>query len=136
MMNLKLSAIMAAFFSRLSSLPVSSLVGGRIYNHVPQTTPTFPYVRYFLASSVDWSDKVAQGLEQEVQVSIWSTEKGDLQVSTIADAVIGVMHNAELALPEGQQNILAQHISTTIFDESDGVTHHAVVRIKLISTST
>lgn len=135
-MNLKMSNVLRAMFERLSTdASVVALVGNRVFNHVPQTTPVFPYIRFFAVTNADWSSKGDQGLDQEFQIDIWSQQRGDLLVAEIADAVIAATHNLTLTLPAGELSVMLQHLQTLFLVESDGITHHGVVRLRQLATS-
>ena len=121
--------MLAAVYAQLQAdVPLVTLVGGRIYNHVPQDTP-FPYVRVRLDAMAEWDTKQDFGYNGDVYCDAWSAKQGDLQPLQIADALREALHDKPLTLPEGQC-VCLRHLAVSIFVEPDGQAHHIVTRFR------
>lgn len=124
-------------FNKLkNSSQITSVTGSRIYNHVPQETSYLtqkPYLKFTLVSSNDWGPKNELGYESEIQIDIWSDKRGDEQCLVISDMLVQEFHNSSFVLASGQA-ILMQHVGSTSFTDPDGITHHGVVRIRVVTS--
>lgn len=136
MSNPKQAETLKAVFDRLSNdSDIIAIVGSRVYNQVPQAPkniPARPYIHFFLVSANDWGTKNELAYEMEIQVDCWTEWRGDKQALGMVDAVIAATHNQPLTLVNGQ-NVLMQHSGTNIIDEQDGLNHHGVVRLRLLT---
>lgn len=136
MSNPRQAETLKLLYARLSAdVDIAAIVSTRVYNQIPEPVkniPVRPYIRFFLVSAVDWGTKNELAYEMEVQVDCWSEWRGDKQALEMVDAVIAATHNQPLSLANGQ-NILMQHAGTNIIDEQDGLNHHGVVRLRLLT---
>lgn len=128
--------ILKGVYGLLKPIVAGTPAEDRCFNHVPQepsNLPKKPYVRFGITSLNDWGPKNELGYEVEVQVDIWSDVRGDEQTHQISDAIVLGCHNASFTSASGQV-ILLQHVNSMAFTDPDGITHHGVVRLRIIST--
>lgn len=112
---------------------IMTAVGNRVYNHLPQETP-LPAIRVRWSQANEWDTKDSDGVDGYLFLDVWSNERGDKEVSTIADMLVNLFHLQPLSLPAAQSLILRRDFYDT-FTEPDGLTHHAVVRLHHIATT-
>ena len=104
----------------------------KIRSQLPQDTPS-PYIRGFDSSDVPWTSKCQTGFESTWQWHVWSDYAGQKEVNEICDILIELFDNNELDLATGK-NVLLQFGGKVSSPEPDGVTHHAVVSIRALSS--
>ena len=110
-----------------------ALVGNRIYNHIPQDSP-LPCLRARWDSVNEWDTKTSDGYDGNITVDIWSSHRGDKEALAIFDRTYSLLHKSELPLTSGQ-SLLLRYTMSDSFLEPDGLTHHTVIRFRLIATS-
>ncbi len=121
------------FERAFSSVALTDIVPeSKIRSHLPQDTPS-PYIRGIDTSDVPWTNKCQTGYETNWEWHIWSDYAGNKEVNQISDILIKLFDNLELDLTVGK-NILLQFNGRTSFMEPDGVTSHAVVTIRALSS--
>jgi len=132
----KQSNVLKVFYTLLKAVLLTTSVQDRVYNHVPQEVknlPKKPYVRFGITSMNDWGAKNELGYEGEIQIDVWSDARGDQEALELCDIIIAGCHNTPFTLTFGQA-ILLQHTGSMVFTDPDGITHHGVVRLRIIST--
>jgi len=122
-------------WERLSQdAPLSALVGGRVFNHLPQDEP-LPAVRVRWETSDEWDTKDSAGFSGALVVDTWTDHRGDKQAQTIADRVDALLHLAPFTGMTSGQSLLLRHDFHGSFTEPDGLTHHTVQRFTCIVTT-
>ncbi|CAN7336346.1 DUF3168 domain-containing protein [Bosea sp. LjRoot90] len=112
-------------------------VSGRVLDHVPSDV-TFPYIELGEFQIVDDGAQCHDGVEVFITLHVWSrpeagvTPPGQVQVKTIAGAVRGSLHEAELALGDGWQFLEIAHQDTRYLKDPDGLTSHAVLTFRAL----
>jgi len=104
----------------------------RIRSHLPQDAP-LPYIRGLDASDIQWGTKCKTGFETSWEWHVWSDYAGDKQINEITQILIELYDNNEFDLLSGK-NVLLQFNGRNTFIEPDGVTHHAVVNLRALSS--
>ena len=118
--------IQRAIFSRLTQdAAVAALVGGGVYDRVPQK-PSYPYIELG-ESNFQRQDGV--GLDAGVvflTLQAWSDKPGYPEVKQIADAVVAALHVQIMNLPTNTL-ITIEHRYTNTLRDLDGLTSRAVI---------
>ena len=104
---------------------LTALVGGRIYDLVPETR-VFPYVSIGPVDSIYDDAECITGLEVAQQLDVWSRETGFPECKLIVDAVRVALHDAELDLPTNALVYLACRQART-YRDPDGLTSHGAL---------
>lgn len=112
---------------------LSGLVGGRIFNHIPQDDP-LPCLRVRWEQAGEWDTKDSAGFDGFIVVDIWTDYRGDKQAQEIADRVEVLLHLHEFTMTSGQ-SLLLRHDFSDSFTEPDGLTHHTMSRFRFIVTT-
>lgn len=110
--------------------PVASLIGARIYDHVPDKA-SYPYVTYGADQSLQDDADCVAGFEVFVTIDVWSAGVGQPEMKRIAGAVRAALHNAELALDE-HSLVLIEHRQTRYLDDPDKQLRHGVVEFRAL----
>lgn len=106
---------------------VAALVGSRVYDYVP-ATPAFPFLRCSTAITQPWeATGDVHGSLIRLQVDIFTKGYGHATAEPLAAAVVAMMDEADLALPEGFLMSL-QWRQTRLLDDpaEQGVTHGVI----------
>lgn len=104
---------------------------GRIHDHVPRGAE-FPYLVIAAVATRDWSTGDLDGEEHTIQLNAWSRGRGKREALTIASAVRGCLHEADLALT-GHRLVNLRHLTSDIRREADGQTVRASVRFRAVT---
>jgi len=108
-----------------ASPELTALIGGRIYDRVPES-PTFPYVSFGPSDEISDDADCIDGFEVTMQLDVWSRAVGFPECRRIVDAV-------RKALPEGgillADNALVtfNHRISRVFRDPDGLTSHGAM---------
>lgn len=108
-----------------ASPELTVLIGGRIYDRVPES-PTFPYVSFGPSDEISDDADCIDGFEVTMQLDVWSRAVGFPECRRIVDAV-------RKALPEGgillADNALVtfNHRISRVFRDADGLTSHGAM---------
>lgn len=106
-----------------------NLIAKRVYTFVPQQT-LFPYIRIGVIVGGDGGTKTSPGQTLTVPFDVFSREKGDLELDKIMRRIINLFHEKEPKIEAGVVSI-CRFISSTIQQDSDGITRHGVVRFRM-----
>lgn len=112
--------------------PITSLVGTRIYNDVPQKS-TFPYIVVEAPISGDYSNKDEAGMEHTLDINIYSRNKSSKQAGDIRAKVIAALNRQEDSITidgEPISNIYYQTVA--MFKDPDGKTWHGVASFRVV----
>lgn len=126
--------ILKATYARLSGdVTLSTLVGGAIYNHIPQEK-ALPCIRFRWESVNEWDTKDSVGMDGLLVIDTWTDYRGDKVAAQVHDAIMSVLNDQPLTLVSAQSLIL-RHQFHTSFVEGDGLTHHAVDHFRHVATT-
>lgn len=122
-------ALQGAINTRLRS-QVSG-VANRVFDRVPADV-VFPYVELGEFQTVDDGAQCHDGHEVYVTLHVWSRGIGQVEAKTIAGAVRGVLHEAELNIGSAWQFLELAHQDTRYLKDPDGLTSHAVLTFRAL----
>ncbi|MFT4129962.1 DUF3168 domain-containing protein [Labrys sp. (in: a-proteobacteria)] len=122
-------ALQGAIYPRLQADCPS--VSGRVYDRPPQAV-VFPYIGLGESQTVDDSADCVDGVEVFLTLHVWSRAVGRVEAKRIASEVRSSLHEAELDLGANWHFHLIEHRSTTVMDDPDGVTSHAVITFRAL----
>jgi hypothetical protein len=118
--------LQGAIVERLKAYPaLASLVGSRVYDHVPPDV-VFPYVSWGPEQTVSDDSDCITAFEISIQLDAWSRTVGLSEVKRIAEAVRAALHDHDLVLTENAL-VSIQHRQTRNLRDPDGQTMHAVI---------
>ncbi|EAQ34481.1 gene transfer agent-like protein [Nitrobacter sp. Nb-311A] len=115
-----------------ADMALSTLIGGRVYDNVPEDAP-FPYVNFARVDILQDDATCVTGYEINFGVDVWSRGVGFVEAEKIAHAVAKSMHNWDATLAT-YTVITLQHRQTRVFRDADGLTSHGVVEFVAIVT--
>lgn len=123
--------LQASVYAKLTSTAsVNNLVGGRIYDDVPQGT-AYPFIQIGEESIIDNSTKTLQGQSITVNVHVFSEYRGKLEVKNILSAIYDALHDSDMIVDEANLINFRFEFSDIVV-ESDGITRHGVMRFRAI----
>jgi len=108
-------------YSKLMSL------GYNVYDEVPSGAD-MPYIVIGDDAVIDDSDKVKQGLEDSVNIHVWSDYKGYKELKEIVDAIVSAL-NFESGTQDSVNIELCLLDNISVIREEDA--RHAIVRFKI-----
>lgn len=106
-------------------------VASRVFDEVPQDV-AFPYVEIGNGQTVDDGAQCHDGVEVFLDLHVWSRAAGQPEAKTIAGAVRGALHEAELDLGASWQFLEIAHQDTRYLKDPDGRTSHAVLTFRAL----
>lgn len=106
-------------------------VSARVFDEVPQDV-AFPYIELGEFETLDDGAQCHDGMELFATLHVWSRGAGQPEVKTIAGAVRGALHEAELDLGAAWQFIEIAHESTRYPKDPDRRTSHAVLTFRAL----
>lgn len=110
-------------------------VADRVLDHVPSGV-AFPYIELGEFQTVDDGAQCHDGVEVFITLHVWSrpgtTRPGQVEAKTIAGAVRGSLHEAELDLGTDWQFLEIAHQDTRYLKDPDGLTSHAVLTFRAL----
>lgn len=124
--------LQGAIVTRLKAdVAVSSLVGERIYDHVPRgaggaVTADYPFVGFASRNTVRDDVACVTGYEVTISLDVWSRAVGTVEAQRIVDAVTRSLHNWSPTLPS-HVAVTFQHRNSIDVGDPDGLTSHFVV---------
>jgi hypothetical protein len=122
----------AAYEALIANSALTTLLGGgRLYDHVPQTS-AFPYIAIDQMRINDWSTGTERGSEHVLMLHIWSRYDGKREAYEIADAIRAALDDAELTLDDNRLVNLS-HQYSDLKRDPDGETYHAVMRFRAVT---
>ena len=111
---------------------VTALVGGRVYD-APPPNPTFPYIT--LGEDVVSPQRADcyDGSHTTLAVHGWSRAVGYPEVKRIGAAIRGALHEAPLAMADGQRLVDLALIDNRIMRDPDGLTSHTALTFRALT---
>lgn len=128
-------ALQGAINTRLRSQVLA--VSSRVFDHV-KSDVVFPYIEIGEFQTVDDGAQCIDAVEVYVTVHVWSrpeegvTAPGQVEVKSIAGAVRGALHEADLNLGSAWQFLEIAHQDTRYLKDPDGLTSHAVLTFRAL----
>jgi len=104
---------------------VVALIGGRIYDRVPEGAE-FPYISFGAIESRSFMADCLDLAEITVQLDCWSRKAGFGELREIAEAVRQALHDKDLTL-ERHAMVTITHERTHELYDPDGTTTHAAL---------
>lgn len=109
---------------------LAALIGGRVYDAVPQDAP-FPYVALGSAWETQDDADCLVALEIGFRINVWSRAVGFPEARGIAHRVRAVLHQAEIDLREGALAMM-EHRRTDMVRAPDGLTSQAAIEFAAV----
>ncbi len=109
---------------------LSSMVGDRIYDRVPQNSD-YPYLVLGDDTSLPWDTDNTTGSENTLTLHVWSRYYGRKEVKDIMKAIYDCLHRKNIEV-SGAHTVLCQHEFSESFLDPDGITTHGVIRFRII----
>jgi hypothetical protein len=134
------SEFLTRLFERLTTTAslTAKVPAARILNNIPEQEDKRmdkPYVHFMIASAGDFGAKNEIGYENEVQIDVYSEERGDKEVLEIMDVIVAALHNIPLVVASGQ-DVLFQFAGQMLDTDPDGILHHGILRFRSLSGQT
>jgi hypothetical protein len=109
----------------------AALGGSKIYDTPPRGVE-FPYVTLGEARLLDASSDGGITQEHQLTLHAWSREGGHREAHVIAGALLQALDDTPLS-PDGHRLVNLRFSIADIRRESDGRTHHALVRFRAVT---
>lgn len=106
-------------------------VGERVFDRVPADV-AFPYIELGEFQTLDDGAQCHDAQELFATLHVWSRAVGQVEAKTIAGAVRGALHEAELDLGVAFQFLEIAHQDTRYLKDPDGLTSHAVLTFRAL----
>ena len=111
-----------------ASLPLQSIVAGRIFDEVPQGED-FPYIVIGDDDLKPWDLDCKLGFEALITIHAFSRYKGRKEAKEIGAKIYDLLHNASIVTDNFTSAVCVLDMQTTMV-EGDGVTRHLVARFR------
>lgn len=122
----------SAYAALVADSVLDAMLGSAaIYDHVPQNA-SFPYVVIDQMQLRDWSTGTERGSEHILMLHVWSRYDGKREVYDIADAIRGILDDAQLTLDD-HRLINLTHQYSDLKRDADGETYHGVLRFRAVT---
>lgn len=109
-------------------------VGDRVFDRAPADV-VFPYIELGEFQTLDDGAQCHDGQEVFITLHVWSRAIGQVECKTIAGAVRGAVHEADLDLGPGWQFLEIAHQDTRYLKDPDGLTSHAVLTFRALTAA-
>ena len=110
---------------------LTTLLGGaKVYDNVPDNT-AYPYVVLYILPFIDRGNHTLEGLECELQVSVWHQERGNLPIQNIQKRIDELLHLAEPCI-DGWNITGLRRTFVDIVTDTDNITKQGIQRFKLM----
>lgn len=111
-----------------ASLPLQSIVAGRIFDEVPQGED-YPYIVIGDDDLKPWDLDCKLGFEALITIHAFSRYKGRKEAKEIGAKIYDLLHNASIVTDNFASAVCVLDMQTTMV-EGDGVTRHLVARFR------
>jgi len=101
-----------------------------VYDNVPQET-AYPFISFGKNNSKKYDVLGKNGLEQKLDIEVWSREGGKKQSAYIMESIYSLLHNGNITIA-GHTVISMEIISSSINLESDGRTYRGIINLRVI----
>lgn len=114
---------------------LQTLLGGtpsdtKIYDTVPDNK-AYPYVVMYILPFNDRGNHTKEGLEVELQITVWNRERGYLPVQDIQKRIDELLHKANPCI-DGWNIISLRRTVIDIQTEPDNITRQGIQRFRLM----
>ena len=111
-------------------------VGERVYDQVPRESegvpaPTMPYVAIGDGQQLADDTSCQTGIDEYVDIHIWSAGPGKPETRRIADAIRDALHTKTMPVA-GTSSCTAWVRGVRIFEDDDEVSWHGVVTVRIL----
>ena len=130
--SLELQASVVAALKTSGALPAG--VGGRVYDRVPEAA-AFPYVSLGPCQVLPDKAGCIDGAEVMLQIDAWSRAVGFPEVKGIAKAIVAKLDDQPLSI-EDHDVVVFEHQETRYLRDPDGLTQHAALTFRAVTTPT
>lgn len=121
-------ALQKLIFDALRATPgLNSMIGGRVYDQVPET-PKFPYLSFGPYDFVsDDADCIVSG-DHTLQIDIWSRGVGRVEAKQITDATRRILHGYDGDM--GEYGLVEMRVDLArVIGDPDVLTSHGIIQI-------
>lgn len=134
-MDASYELILAAINKLRATPAVTSLVGTRIYDRVPEKTDgtpnvAFPYISMGPSTSIPDDFDCIDGEEITIQFDVWSSGSGEafgsVECRKITGAMKRALHNVDLTLPVNALVSLRLELTRILRDPNPAITHGVI----------
>ena len=108
-----------------ASSDLSALIGGRVYDRVPEGVQ-FPYVSFGPSDEISDDADCIDGFEVTMQLDVWSRAVGFPECRRIVDAVRKALPEDGILLADNALVTFSHRISR-VFRDPDGLTSHGAM---------
>ncbi|MET3925937.1 DUF3168 domain-containing protein [Devosia sp. 2618] len=136
--------LILAAINRLRATPaVTSLVGTRIYDRVPEKTDgtpnvAFPYISMGPSTSIPDDFDCMDGEEITIQFDVWSSGAGEafgsVECRKITGAMKRALHDVDLTLPVNALVVFRHEITRVLRDPNPAITHGVIQFSAVVET--
>jgi hypothetical protein len=123
-----------AYAKAVGDTALMAMLPGGLFNHVPQDE-ALPCCRVRWEDAGEFDTKDSDGFDGSIAFDVWTDHRGDKQALAIQDRLDQLFQNASLSLTSPATSVVLQHYMFHAFTEPDGLTHHAVVKFRLIAST-
>lgn len=128
--SLEIQAAIAASLKSNGALP--AVVGARIFD-APPTAPTFPYITLGDCQVLPDKADCIDGAELSIQIDVWSRAVGYVETKSIAKAIVAKLDDQPLSVA-AHNVVVFEHQSTNYLRDTDGLTRHAAITFRSLTT--
>lgn len=108
-----------------ASSDLSALIGGRVYDRVPEGVQ-FPYVSFGPSDEISDDADCIDGFEVTMQLDVWSRAVGFPECRRIVDAVRKALPEDGILLADNAL-VTFNHRISRVFRDTDGLTSHGAM---------
>ena len=113
-------------------LNANGTLAGKVFDRAPDATP-FPYIE--IEDGDTWTDRgshATEGWESDLHVHVWTQGLGKSALYDLMEIVDGLLHKVDLGAA-GWCDLSFRRDFSTIIAEDDNITHHGIIRYKLLT---
>ena len=122
----------AIYTALVADFDVASLIGGRVYDGVPDK-PVFPYVSFGPTDFAPEDADCITARRETVQIDVWSRDQSRLRLAkVVVDAVYAALHDANLPMDDPYALAELQVVMGTVRPDPDGITAHGILQFNAL----
>ncbi len=127
-------AVWKAMWGRMTAAgALTTAVGGRIYDNVPQGT-AYPYLSSGDQSATEFDTKDMVGQDAQITINVWSRASGFKETETLLTLLYNMFHRKPLGtLPGGEKSFLLVCTLCNTVRDGDAYTRHGVIRFRVLT---
>lgn len=123
-------ALQEAIYSALNVSAITTDLNCAVVNE-PTNDQSYPFIQIGDDRVDDYSTKVEDGGEYELNFDVWSQYKGSKECKQIMDKIHDLLHDSNVSVT-GFNLVNIQLDYSDILRDPDGVTRHGVMRFRAI----